>query len=1691
MKQYCDRGSALSVQNISTTTASWLSATRGLGRLVLATLIWTGAPASSALALTTWAQSYGNVALTNDISNDPYVQGFDYTNGIAAMPDGGAVVVGVLGQPRGQQNFFSSKSVLIRYAVDGAILWQKDLWNVESDAQDFVTADAQGNVYFASGSPGPGFAYPFVAKFDSNGSLIWFKNVKVPGPPVTDGNGIVRTNYINTPFTGMSLTADGSSLLLGASVTGQNTNDDINGVTIPAIITVNASNGGANCLALNSTLSRDTRYTSAAFAVALSTTTGRYAFLTGSPDGSKELVLVDSGGNTIATKETVGFDPLTRMIPTTDGGFLVVQRSGGANPFTALRKFGADLSLQFQKVSFSFQAESVAQTPDGGYLLCAQGTIDSLVYPPAGGAGHDKVLLIKLDAQCNLVSAAALGGPKAEAHYGFMSYPTAAVLTTDGGIALATHTSSYSGDATDKPDWWVAKTSLQGRIQSFNGAMFDVTSSTSVTDANASNGFQPPQTGVGFNDPKTLAVEGPIKLDRNGNQPPAILTVSDASATVRVQASPPRIVSERSAEAVVGQHFSFHILAAFFDPGAVITYSATGLPQGFVLDSKTGVISGVPVAGSETTQPIVCSLQATDGTTATAPVPLALTIGDGVPFFTVNGVAPQPIIAITGLADTVLSFAAQEPGTLAGRSMRVQVSTDGSTWANLPNGTGGFMTYDPSSGKYVLNSTSYPLQNGVSFRAKLTADGHPDIFSNVVGLFDFTSSKPHLGQTVFNKLFRNGLNADFDFKVTESPASSGVALRVQISGSPGNESSWTDLQDGNSGAMTQDATDSTRFSLQLNQYPPANGVYFRAVASASGSVDSLSNIVGPYTLTADKPPVVVITLSPAPSSGSGTEADPFIIKEDATGFANFKILATVTNSDRFIKATSIAYDGSTLDTFTNASNGSADHKTNVLGDHVIEGLAVDDLGVTARAGTGATYVHIAPNNAAVNQNRVAGPRTAAVATSAQNDYTLIKDGGDWFDPASWSNDVNGGSGVPGAGDGAKIGSLSVRFSKDADVGSFTMNGGHLIGPGVLTIHTYGIVGSAGGSAVGFVQLFIAQTANFEMRNDTNFPFDGSINDDGTFRMHGRGGLVGTNTFTGSGVVDFGRPAVLASQPILSNKSLIRPLGALNFKQTGGKVQATGIISENSAGLVAQGGGNAIPTASLISQDGGGLVNKSGGTVVSHDGGSVVSHDGGSVISNDGGSVISNDGGSVVSHDGGSLIGPDGSTLVAQGGGNLVAQGGGNVISTNGSTNGVSFETSSLKVATASSGYTQTGGETDLTGITIIGPVTLNGGVLSGTGIIAGDLVNNSGYISPGHSSGLIAVTGNFNQGANGTVIVEAAGAEATQFDQLQVGGISTLGGKLDISTVNNYVPLPGDPFAPLGYSSVSGSFAAVSSNVQFSVNATGLVTTLDPAKPNPPAGQPLNIATRLQIQSGDNGLFAGFIITGPLGSTKKVLIRGIGPSLAQFGIAGTIPDPLLELHKPDGSVVTNDNWKQASNAGDIPNGFAPSNDLESIIYTDLPPGNYSAILRGAHGETGVGLVEVYDFASSSNAKLANIATRGFVSTGDNVMIGGFIIGGAEPAKILVRAIAPSLAAFGLQGTLQDTTLELHDSNGSVITNEGWRSTQESEIIATTIPPTDDRESAILATLVPGNYTAVVRGKNNTTGIAVVEAYSLQ
>jgi hypothetical protein len=253
----------------------------------------------------------------------------------------------------------------------------------------------------------------------------------------------------------------------------------------------------------------------------------------------------------------------------------------------------------------------------------------------------------------------------------------------------------------------------------------------------------------------------------------------------------------------------------------------------------------------------------------------------------------------------------------------------------------------------------------------------------------------------------------------------------------------------------------------------------------------------------------------------------------------------------------------------------------------------------------------------------------------------------------------------------------------------------------------------------------------------------------------------------------------------------------------------------------------------------------------------------------------------------------------------------------------------------------------------------------------------------------------------------------------------------------------------------------------------------------------LNISTRLRVLTGDDALIGGFIVTG--GVPKRVIARAIGPSLTNLGIPGALADPTLELHGPGAfATITNDNWRDTQEAEIAATGVAPSNDLESAIVAVLPPGAYTAVVRGNNGETGVGLVEAYDLEAASDAQLANISTRGFVDLGDNVMIGGFILGnGGASAKVLIRAIGPSLTAVGVPNALDDPTVELHNSNGDAIgTNDNWKDTQQAEIEATGIPPTDDRESALVQALAPGAYTAIVRGKNDTTGVALVEAYRL-
>lgn len=265
-----------------------------------------------------------------------------------------------------------------------------------------------------------------------------------------------------------------------------------------------------------------------------------------------------------------------------------------------------------------------------------------------------------------------------------------------------------------------------------------------------------------------------------------------------------------------------------------------------------------------------------------------------------------------------------------------------------------------------------------------------------------------------------------------------------------------------------------------------------------------------------------------------------------------------------------------------------------------------------------------------------------------------------------------------------------------------------------------------------------------------------------------------------------------------------------------------------------------------------------------------------------------------------------------------------------------------------------------------------------------------------------------------------------------------------------------------------------------------------PPSPTPTPGVPgahqlLNVSTRGDVGTGDNVMIGGFIITGA--NAKPVLLRGLGPSLAQKGVTGALSNPLLQLYDGAGNLVeSNDNWTLP---GNLPANLLPGSPAESLLSAILPAGNYTAVLSGVNNTTGIGLVELYDLDTASS-RVSNISTRGDVGTGADVLIGGFIIGGPDPTEVLVRALGPSLSAFGVSNPLQNPFLQLFDNNGTLLfSNDDWRSSQQQQIIATGLPPSNDLESAIVDTLNPGNYTAVVSGVGGTSGISLVEVYNLE
>jgi glucose/arabinose dehydrogenase len=258
--------------------------------------------------------------------------------------------------------------------------------------------------------------------------------------------------------------------------------------------------------------------------------------------------------------------------------------------------------------------------------------------------------------------------------------------------------------------------------------------------------------------------------------------------------------------------------------------------------------------------------------------------------------------------------------------------------------------------------------------------------------------------------------------------------------------------------------------------------------------------------------------------------------------------------------------------------------------------------------------------------------------------------------------------------------------------------------------------------------------------------------------------------------------------------------------------------------------------------------------------------------------------------------------------------------------------------------------------------------------------------------------------------------------------------------------------------------------------------------------QALNISGRARVEAGQGVVISGFVVTGT--TPKRVGVRALGPSLANFGVASPLADPIIRLNRGDGSLVmVNDNWKNTQQVEITAAGLAPPHDKEAALIATLPPGNYTAVVGGKDGGTGVTLAEVYDLDQAADSRLANISSRAPVGTGSDVLIGGFITGRKIGAtRVAIRALGPSLQQFGIANPLPDPSLELHNANGALLaSNDNWQSNASQAALITSYglgPPTN-LESAIAISLAPGRYTAIVTGKNNQTGIGLIEIYDEQ
>jgi hypothetical protein len=350
------------------------------------------------------------------------------------------------------------------------------------------------------------------------------------------------------------------------------------------------------------------------------------------------------------------------------------------------------------------------------------------------------------------------------------------------------------------------------------------------------------------------------------------------------------------------------------------------------------------------------------------------------------------------------------------------------------------------------------------------------------------------------------------------------------------------------------------------------------------------------------------------------------------------------------------------------------------------------------------------------------------------------------------------------------------------------------------------------------------------------------------------------------------------------------------------------------------------------------------------------------------------------------------------------------------------------------------------------------------------------------------------------------------------GGLNSLPSKIFVIQFFAIGDFSGQPSPLIGTETVTTDGAGIASfeftypivldgdgSISATATETGEGDTSEFSPPFSSLVQIANVSSRGFVGAGDDVLIGGFVIHQPVDPTgvefrKRVLIRALGPSLTvdRVPVPDRLADPRFDVYDSNGQLIaSNDNWKSSQQAEIEATGAAPSRDLEAAAILSLPKGGYTVQVRGVDNATGVGLVEVYDLhpldgpPAFDSGRLVNISTRARVGTGADLLIGGFIVNGDTAQSVLARAIGPDLTAIGVPGALQDPTLELRDASGTVLAfNDDWREAQESEIITTGIPPQDSRDSAIKVNLIPGNYTAIVRGKGDTKGIALVELFDL-